>query len=115
MPLRETKEATIANGASLSGAIAVGQGVPVAILMPGTFTGTSMTFQGSLDGTTFTNLYDTSGTEVSITVAASRLISLEAIFFPAIPYLKVRSGTAGSPTAEGGARTLSIVTRREPT
>jgi YD repeat-containing protein len=104
---------TIANGASLSGAVFLGAGVPLAVQMPAAFTGTQLTFQTSHDGTTYQNMYDDSGNEVAVTVAASRNVALPASMMAAWRYLKLRSGTAASPTAEGGNRTIMLVNRLE--
>lgn len=104
--------ATIANAASLSGAICLGAGVPLAVQMPAAFTGTELTFQGSIDNATFQNIYD-GAVELSVTVAASLMVGLPASVLAGWTYLKLRSGTAGSPTAEGGARTLKVINRVE--
>lgn len=105
--------ATIANGASLSGAVCLGQGVPLSIQMPSAFTGTALTFQGSNDNSTYQNLYDDAGNELTVTVAASRNVLLPASALAGWTFLKVRSGTSGSPTTEAAARTLKINNRVE--
>lgn len=106
----ELKTATIANGQSLSGAVDLGTMRLFAIVMPATMTGTSLTFQASHDGSTYNNVYDDGGNELTYTTAASRYIVVSS---PAkwigIRYLKVRSGTSGSATAEGGARSITLV------
>jgi hypothetical protein len=104
--------AVIANGASLSGAVALGAGAPVAIATPAAWTAANLTFQGSVDGTTFLNLYDDAGTEVTVTAAVDRYIALSASLFAGCRFLKIRSGTAGTPVNQGAARTLTVVTRR---
>jgi hypothetical protein len=111
MGLNRKATATIANGASLSGAILLGAGVPLALEMPAAFTGTSITFQGSDDGVTYQNLYDDAAQEITVTVAASRNVTLPASLLAGYKFLKLRSGTAGSPTAEGGDRTIGIINR----
>ena len=70
---------------------------------------TAITLQGSIDGTTFYNVYDDTGTEVSITVAASRHIALNPSEFASFPYLKLRSGTAASPTDQTNSPELKLV------
>ena len=98
---------TIANGASLSGAVMLGAGVPLAIQMPAAFTGTELTFQGSNDGITFYDIYD-GGAELSVTAAASQNVVLPASALAGFNRLKVRSGTASVPTAEAAERTLTL-------
>lgn len=106
-------QVTIANGASLSGAVAIGDHVPVGIAMPAAWTAASLTFQVSADGgTTWLDLYDTAGTEVAYTVAADRYIPLDPSIWIGINMIKVRSGTAAAAVNQGGARTLTLVSRR---
>ena len=105
-----TFQGTIASGASLSGAIDLGEARLWAILMPGTWTAASLTFQASLDGINYANLFDNTGTEVTWAAAASQF---QYELFPAkwlaIRWLKIRSGTAGVPVNQGGARILTVV------
>lgn len=105
----------IANAASLSDAIIIRpdtSNVPalVGIAMPATWTAANLTFQVSDDfGATFNNLYDKDGIEVTVVASASRYIILVPGSFAGINYLKVRSGTAGTPVAQGGARTIRLI------
>lgn len=100
---------TIANGASLSDAIRPNGAAMVGIEMPATWTTANLTFQVSVDGTTYNNLYDSTGTEVTVTAAASRYIQLNPASFEGFLYVKVRSGTSGTPVNQGGARTIKVV------
>lgn len=104
--------ATILNTASLSDAVPLEGDVPVTIAMPTAWTAAGMTFQCSLDNITYTNLYDDGGTEVSITVAASRTIALTPGTYGGCRWIKVRSGTSGSPVAQGADRLVSVIGRR---
>ena len=104
----ETATATIANGASLSGVIDLGGRKLVAIDMPASWTAASLTFQASVDGTNFDNMYD-GATERSVTVAASYYSMLNIGDWIGVRYLKVRSGTSGTPVNQGGARVLTLV------
>lgn len=107
---------TIANGdaTGLSGAREIGANALTGIWMPAAFTGTTLTFMVStaLAGT-YQNLYDDAGTEVSVAVAAGRAVSVDAASGKLAPwrFLKIRSGSSGSPTTEGGARTIYLVTK----
>ena len=84
---------------------------PTAILMPSAWTTAGLTFQVSVDGTTFFNLYDDSGAEVSVSTAANRAVYIPAAYFWGMRFLKVRSGTAAAPVNQGAARTLQVVCR----
>ena len=104
--------ATIANAASLSGEIDLEGFKLMALLMPGAWTAAALTFQASdVAGGTFLDVYDDAGTEVTATVAASRAIGLDAILpeLAAIRFLKIRSGTTGTPVNQAAARTLTLV------
>lgn len=106
--IKET--ATIANGASLSAAVNIAHMDLFAIEMPAAWTAASLTFQGSYDGTTYSDLYDDAGNEVTFTVDASRyvLIRTPAQFF-GLKKLKVRSGTTGSAVNQGAARSINLI------
>ena len=62
----------ISNGQSLSAGVDLGVTRVVGIELPATFEPTSITFQASVDNTTFVNVYDASGTEKSANTGVSR-------------------------------------------
>lgn len=101
--------AAIANGASQSEAIDLTDRVLVAIGMPASWTAANLTLLSSPLATgTFQPVYDASGNEVVISAAASKNILVEAVTY-ASAFIKLRSGTAGTPVAQGAARTFVIV------
>lgn len=114
MATREYTSAVIASAGSVSGTVLCGEGVPVALIMPAAWTAASITFQGSADNSTFNNLYDESGSEITFTVSTSRWVSIPATYFAGIRFLRLRSGTSGVPVAQAADRTITVVTRREP-
>lgn len=105
-----TELATIAEGAALSNAVSLDGYKYFTILMPAQWTAASLTFQGSIDGTTYYNLY-TDGSEVTESVAAGNAyaVNMNALAFASLKYLKIRSGTAATPVNQAAARTISIV------
>jgi hypothetical protein len=106
------QDVTIASGASLSGAARLPNGhCLVGIVMPAAWTAANLTFQASEDGAAYANLYDKNGTEITVTAAASRYIELSPSDWCAVPFLKVRSGTAASAVNQAAARTITLVTR----
>jgi hypothetical protein len=106
-----TTTATIANGASLSGAVNLSGWTLIGIDMPASWTAANLTLQASVDNSTWDNVFDSLGTEVTITAAASRFILLNPADFVSVRYLKVRSGTSGTPVNQGGARTITLIVR----
>lgn len=104
----ETRTAVIANGASVSGDVDLGGRKIVAIVMPDAWTAAALTFQASPDGVTYYNVYD-GPTERNLIVAASYYSALNIADWVGIRWLRIRSGTAGTPVNQGGARTLTLV------
>lgn len=99
--------AVIANGASLSDSLYVWPCQASAIIMPAAWTAASMTFQGSMDGVNFFDLFNDSGVEYEIPVLVSQAVQLNVPL--TFPYVKIRSGTTGTPVNQGGARSVTLV------
>jgi hypothetical protein len=106
---RHTRSLVIASGTSLSPATDLGAQRLQGIQMPAAWDAANLTFQGSADGVTYNDVYDSAG-EHSVTAAASRMIMVDAEKFRAIRYLKVRSGTTGVAVNQTADRTLTLVT-----
>jgi hypothetical protein len=107
-----SKTVTIANGASLSGASAdlAGNGV-VGIITAAAWDTNAVSFQGSLNGTDWYNLYN-GGTEYSLAgVVASAFCAVNKDLFLGTRYVKVRSGTAGAAANQTGATVVTLVVR----
>lgn len=105
---------TIANGASLSGALDTKGMTVVGFEMSAAWTAAGLSFQGSDDNSTFGNVYDSAGevTIASASVVASGRLIIDATRLVGMGrYIKVRSGTAGTPVNQGAARTLGILIR----
>lgn len=106
--------ATIAINESLSNAIEFSRRDGIGINMPAAIDGTVITFAVSdvINGT-FQPLYDAYGTEVTVTMAASRAIALDGVLGAVYPWaaIKIRTGTAASPTVQSAARELKVVAK----
>lgn len=103
-------DASIASNASLSGAIDLAGGRLAAIKLPTGLEGTKLTFQASIDGSTFVDLYDEAGNEVTYTVGANRMVRPPVADWLGFAWLKIRTGTSASPTVQTAARSLTVVT-----
>jgi len=104
--------ATIAKGASVSGAIALNGYNKFTIIMPAAWDAAHITFQASdAVAGTYVNLLTEAGSEVDIAVAASGVYPLttSSAALSYLPYIKIRSGTAAVPVAQTAARTITIV------
>lgn len=103
-------EVTIANGESLSGEVELG-GRVVGIITPGAWTAADLTFQASdTSGGTFNDVYiSTADTEYTVQAGASRHITIPATDLAGMRFLKVRSGTSGTPVNQAAARTIKLV------
>jgi hypothetical protein len=101
-----TVPVVIASSGTVSTTATIKGGYAGAVILPGTLTGTALKFKVSADGTTFTDLYDTAGSQISYTVAASRIVALPKDTFGGFPFIQLVSGSA-----EAADRTLIIVVR----
>lgn len=105
--------ATILNGTALSQPISLADHLLCGIIIPAAWTAANLTLQASdaIDGT-FGDVYDSGGTEKSITVgAAGRTILLNPSDFAGFAFVRFRSGTAAAPVNQGAARDLKLVLR----
>ncbi len=112
--LPKTASVTIANGASLSGSVCLGDAMLCAILMPAAWTAADLTFQVSDDyGTTWGELLDATGSAITVSSpTAAKRLELDSSDFKSAVFIKVRSGTSGSAVAQGAARTLTLISRK---
>lgn len=107
-----TETTTIANGESVSGTIDTKGRSLVGVIMPASWTAARLTFQVSLDGSTWNDLYNLYGDEFTSEAAASRFVAMSPYEFLPVRYVRIRSGTSGTPVNQGGARTLKLMTRK---
>jgi hypothetical protein len=108
--------ATIKNGESVSNAIRIKYAKYVGLLTPSAWTAADIAFQVSHDGSTFVDLYDDSGSRVTVTAAASRAIALDlaALSLSMWDFVKLESvSTSDSDTAvnQGAERTITVVSK----
>lgn len=118
-PRQTSLPITIASGASIT-TVVDGSGVPlndmygtnlVALIMPAIWTAASVTFQVSIDNTNFYNLYNPDGTEYVVVAVSGHCVTLDPEDFAAFRFLKIRSGTSGSPVNQGQDSILTLITR----
>ena len=100
--------ATIAAAGNLSSAANIVTSMIFGLKMPAAWTAADITFQVSLDNVTYQNLYDETGTEVKVVVAASRFVRLPPGEWASYPYIKIRSGTAAAPVAQVAEAIIGI-------
>lgn len=86
--------------------------VILGLVMPSAWTAAAITFKGSWDGgTTYYNLYESDGDEISWTVDASRVILPlgTAPLMAALTHIQLRSGSAATPVQQAASRTLTLL------
>ena len=103
--------ASIAASASLSGAVDLKLHTVIMIVMPAAWTAADLTFQCSVDGGLYNNLYDHEGTEFTVTAGASRAIQIQPEDFTGCGFIKIRSGDNGTPVTQTTARGFTVVLR----
>lgn len=106
-----TTTVTIANNQSLSPTVDLSGWTLVGIGMPATWTTAGLTLQASTNNSTWKDVYDATGTEVTIQADASQFILLNPQNYFGLRYLKIRSGTSGTPVNQGAARTITLILR----
>jgi len=101
-------DVSIANNESLSSAIDLRGYSKIWLHMADDWDAASLTFQAAptLDGT-YQDVYN-AGTEVEATVAADRVYNLSSLI-GGLRFIKIRSGTGGSPVNQTPARTLKLI------
>jgi hypothetical protein len=109
--------ATIFAGAALSGPCSLGALSLVGISMPSVWTAAPLTFQVSPDGgTTWQELYDGAGNEITLTVAAGQFVIPlvePSYLWRGVNMVQVRSGTAIAPVNQAAGAVVNLVTRSE--
>jgi hypothetical protein len=106
---RDSIQVTIANSASLSEAGKFYGNTLIGILMPAAWTSASLSFQGSIDGTNFYDLYDSTGTEKTCTAGASRILLFPPQDWFGVEWIKVRSGTSAAAVNQGADRVITLL------
>jgi len=99
----ETLTTTIASGQTTSGAVKVDGLMIAGVDLGPTLTGTTLSVQNSVDGSTYRAAYDSTGAAVSWTVAGGRYLKFDP------PLLGYQSIKFVSGSAEGADRTLTLV------
>lgn len=107
-----------------SGEVNIGNHELVAFEMPESWSGTTITFQSKAKKTydqsgvegleDWDNLYDSSGNEVSVTVAANRVVALVGNLrdaFAALGRFRIRSGTSAAPFAQNPTREILVIVK----
>lgn len=104
---------SISSSINLNGMVNAPNGLRLfGIVMPSEWTDANITFQVSVDGgTTWNNLYNSSGSEVQVVADSSRAIIIEPDAFASITYIKIRSGTSGTAVNQAAARTIKLLLR----
>jgi hypothetical protein len=105
------QQAVIPAGSALSAAVGLGAARLHGILIPTPWTAANLTFQVSVDGVNFEEMYDDAGNAITVTAAASRYCALDPTRWRAVASLIVRSGTLGSPVNQVAQATIGLITR----
>ena len=111
---------------SLSGEIDLGTHRLIAIEIPTTFSGSTLTFQSKSNRSEddnpnaevaqefWKNVVDDTGTEVSVTVAANQIVVIGTVTkaaLGALRYLRIRSGTSAAPFNQNPTREIKLIVK----
>lgn len=111
MASRDYATMVMADNGTLTDALEIPRGKYLAaIVIPSGWVTADITFDVSVDGTTFYALYDEYDAEVVVQAAASRYISLEPLRFMGLASIKIRSGLVAATVSQtGGPLSLKAV------
>lgn len=101
--------AFIRNGQSQSDDVDLGSYRLVGLSIPATFEPTTVSFLSSFDGATWNPVFDSLGVEVTAIVGTSRRVVLNPASFYGLRWIRVRGGTAASPTTVAADRAVRLI------
>ena len=102
--------ATIGAGTSLSGSVRIGSGEVVGLMVP-TWDSAAVTFQGSHDDSTFSDVHDSAGVEVSIPASTGNRAFQAPAALKGFEFIKIRSGTSGAAVNQTVAETIQVIVK----
>src|SRR5262245_8564276 len=73
------------------------------------YTSGGVSFQASIDGTNWHDVYTSTGEEFRIAITPGALIYLFADFARTVKFLRLRSGTRGQPFNQPAARDFQVI------
>lgn len=94
---------------ALSSPVKLGERKHVGLIMPAAWDAADITFQVSIDGTNYGNLYDKAGAEAVYKADADACIQIGDFDLAPWMYIKVRSGTAAVPVNQTAERAIQVV------
>lgn len=103
---------TISEGSSLSASLTLNRRPPLSIIVPAGWDTAVITFQVSQDGVSYYELIDQDGDVVQLEPAAGRMMRVDnPEQWEGFNYMRIRSGTSGSPVTQTADRTLTVTVR----
>ncbi|MBP8055196.1 MAG: hypothetical protein KA314_05110 [Chloroflexi bacterium] len=107
--------ATIEENRDMSNSVYLGRVLhPYALKMPADWDGATITFQTGLDGTTWSDVYLSTGDEYTVSVAAANWVLLDPTCLEGLgPYIKLRSGTSQSLVTQTAEREVGVYVRQD--
>ena len=107
-----TQTATIAASGNLSGAVRLPNGHELAaIIMPAAWTAGGITFQAGPTAAAVADVFAADGNEYALVVVATNYVPIPPGTIHGALFIKVRSGTTGTPVAQAAERTITLITR----
>lgn len=121
-----TMSAVIPPNEALSGTVDIGSHTIIGFEMPEAWAGTSITFQSKAKASEdvtdavgaqqadedLDNVYDSAGSEITVTVAANRVVvptAAHAAALAPLRFIRIRSGTSAAPVAQNPQKTIRLL------
>jgi hypothetical protein len=108
---QQTVTVRIASGQALSAPLWIGNAALTALRMPPAWDAAALTLQCATDPVNgpWLDLHDQAGAEVSFAVAANRHVALTHNSLRGLLWVRVRSGTSGTPVNQAANRDLVLI------
>lgn len=99
---------TVPSGVTISASASLNNSIPVAVIVPTSTACSGLTFNGSIDGTNFYDVYKTDGTIASAAITSGTMVGLSTIspFLNGIQYFKIKVDASGAAASQ-----YTIITR----
>lgn len=114
---RRLLKGTIASGQAVSNAINIEGLALLGIAFPAAWDAAAITFEGSVNGTTWAPVYDDAGNELTIASGVVTTLTGKVVVagggalekLAALYAIKIRSGTAASPVNQTAERVFNLI------
>src|SRR3990167_8245956 len=105
------RTATIEADDSLSDVVDVSGVLVTGLVVPSSWDSANLTFQGGFGAGALWDIYTSAGAEWIVTAVAGKLAAIDPTSVACANFIRIRSGTAGSPVTQSAQRQIILAVR----